>query len=272
MSLSSPSRSSSFFSLDSYASSFTSNPPSPLSTFDEKRAPQQIEPTASSPLVLRWKPQFFSSAFTHHTSTHIKFSAFPPCDYKSHLSGFDFLSWRTAISLLHDDRNPACLSSFASSDSSITPVTEIPIPANLPAELVEVLQNGAEWQLYAISEPVPVSVSISSVTAFYKHYVAFKKLQNGVERYMFGPASLCIYSVCRLVDVGRPHDGSVPPETLCLEEHVEVLCNKTVKWLYKSAILKRISESHENLRLRWDQTMVREWATLQKMREIDLLA
>jgi hypothetical protein len=271
-STSSRSRSPSLFSLDSNHSSTTSYTPPPSTLLHEKQSSQCLSRLATRPIVLQWKPQFFSSAYKHHCSTHLTFTALPPYDYQNDLPAFDTLSWQAAIALLDDNLStarPMQLSIFAGTNSTVTPAQNIPIPSNLPEDLCHLLHNSLEWQLYTMSEPA--ATGFTSLQAFNKHYFALRRIHNGIERYIFGPAGLSIHSVIRLIDIGRPRADTLPPETLYLEEDVEIICNKAAKWLYQSTITKAVENAHEDLRQRWDATMQRKWFELRRAREIDLL-
>jgi hypothetical protein len=220
------------------------------------------------PFALQWKPQLFSSAFSSIRLTHLHFTAFPPQHVPKHT--FERISFDAASTLLHEDGRTAVLNLLATYQSKITPTCDIPLPANLPAELTAFLQ-GDDWDYYTISDSVPLPVGISRATT-YKHHVAFRKLQNGVEHFIFGPGGLCIHSVCTIHDQGARYIEDIPRETLCLEEQTEVLCNKALKWWYESTLSKKTAQRHEDFRVRWDQRFRAEWRTLEGSQKADLLA
>ena len=272
MSVSSHSRSSSLFSLKSLASSCTSGPSSPFPGYDEKPALFQASPRAS--FVNQSKPQLLSTTFTHAASTHLTFSAFPPCDYHKRLAAFDHLSKRIAQLLLHsfDAKYASFYSMLAGPDWLVAPITENLILRQIPAELCDIFKFSSEWGLFAILKPGAAPTSILSFTSPLTQYVAIRRLEDGFERYIFGSNGLSIHSVCRLVDPGRQRASEVPPETLYLEEEVGVVCKRATKWYYEEAISKRLAKAHEQLRVEWSDLMMQQWSILRVGKKLDLLS
>lgn len=179
MSISTRSRSSSLFSLTSTATSRTSAPTSPRTTgWDEK-----LEASAA-PLVLRWKPQLFTTAFSSSRSTHLRFTAFPPQNVPK--ATFERVGVEAAMSLMHQSGDPTVLSMFATAQSQVKPTRDISIPSSLATEVAFLLRSG-EWDFYSITGTAPLPIGIGSMNTTFRHCVAFRKLRNGFERYIFGP-------------------------------------------------------------------------------------
>lgn len=264
MSISTRSRSPSLFSLTSTLSTCPSTPSSPFS-------PGAIEKpaAASTPLVLEWRPQLFSTAFTSTRSTWLHFSAFPPHNVPKHT--FQHLSRDTAISLIHRDGQAGILSLFATPSSTVEPTCNIPIPSSLPVELVQCLRSDV-WDYYTIKDSTVLPIGISSLSSTYQHHVAFRKIRDGVERYIFGPGGLSIHSVCRITDAGATAEESIPRETLYIEEKIEVICSKVLKWWVESQISRKTAEAHENFRSQWEERFMTQWEMTRRSEKIDLLA
>jgi hypothetical protein len=201
MSTSTRSRSSSLFSLTSTMTSCISAPTSPRTTgWDEKL-------DAAAPLVLRWKPQLFTTAFSSSRSTHLHFTAFPPQNIPK--STFERVGVEVAMSLMHEGGDPTVLSMFATAQSQVMPTCDISIPSNLPTELAFVLRSD-EWDYYSITGTAPLPIGIGSMNTTFRHCVAFRKLRNGFDRYIFGPGGLSIHSICQLQDAGAQYVEDIP--------------------------------------------------------------
>lgn len=264
MSISARSQSSSIFSLASTVSPQSSAPTSPKGS---RSLEKPVAPP--TPLVLEWKPQLFSTAFSSTRSAWLHFTAFPPLNVPKHT--FERLSLETAIALLHQDGQASVLSLFANQDSSIDPTRDIPFPSNLSEELVHCLR-GDEWDSYIITNTDPLPIGIGNMTTTYRHHVAFRKICDGVERFMFGPGGLCVHSVCQITDRGARYEEPIPRETLYVEEKTEVLCNTVLKWWVESRIAKKTAEAHENFRRQWDERFRAQWGVLRLNQKVDLLA
>jgi hypothetical protein len=115
-------------------------------------------------------------------------------------------------------------------------------------------------------------MAIGGLQTIYIHHVAFRKLQTGIERYIFGPGGLCIHSVLQVEDKGVRTVESIPRETLYLEEKTEILCSKVFKWWFESQVSKRTKDLHESLRIRWDERFRADWQSRRLNEKVDLLA
>ena len=265
MSASTYSRTPSLLSLDTTLSSCSSFPSSPIFSSDREKA---SSPASSPREVLHWKPILSSSAFTYHVSTHIHFTAFPPHDLKK--PTFGQLSRNAAQALLLEHMGPTTLSFFANKESSIRPVSSIPWPSSLPRSLLESLQT-SEWDYFSVTN-TRVSLRVGKFSTGFDHHVAIRPIRDGVERYIFGPAGLCVHSVCSLEDAGVRFEEHVPRETLYLQEETEVLCHTMLKRWTRSLLVDQIAASHERFRLDWDMSVRHEWSLMKMRQEVDLLA
>lgn len=262
---SSASRSSSVFSLDTSTSSCTSYPTSPVLQSDCEKT--WAEPVLER-MILQWKPLFFSTAFTYNKATPLVFTAFPPQDLSKPL--FEQLSNDAAQALLSEHMGPSTLSIFAQSTSNIDQVTALPFPSALPQELLDCLQN-QDWYHFSVNSTT-ICLRLGKLSAAFDHHVALRPIKDGVERYIFGPAGLCIHSTCRLRDSGARVEEKTPRETLYLWEETEVLCHKMLSRWTKSTIARHIAASHEQFRLEWDASVRGEWSLMKMRQPVDLLA
>ena len=267
MSVSTRSRTSSLFSLASTASSCTSGPPSPTLSVTKQPA-QQPTTQDSPPIVLKWRSQVFSAAFSFSRSTNLHFTAFPPQDVPKAM--FQSISQDAAFSILYDHSQPTTLSLFATPQSKITPIYDISIPSNLPCELIDLLHSD-EWYYYTVGDSISFPIGISNFASGYEHHVAVRNIHGGIEKYIFGPGGLSIHSVCQIQDKGTRYVEDIPRETLYLEEKTEVLCNKTLKWWFESQVSKRTAEAHQSLRVRWDDRFRGDCRLTQCSEKADLL-
>lgn len=93
-----------------------------------------------------------------------------------------------------------------------------------------------------------------------------------MERYIFGPADLCIHSTCRLHDDGIRVEEETPRETLFLHEETEVLCHKMLKRWTESLLAQQIAASHELFRQEWEKSIRSKWSLMKMRKIVDLLA
>lgn len=259
------SRSSSVFSIGTSLTSSTSYPHSPISPLDCEKAPIDHP---SKPLVLQWKPLLFSAAFTYDVSTRLHFTAFPPHDLQRPL--FEQLSHNAAQALLLEYMAPSTLSPFAQPTSKIVQVGALSWPSSLPHELIACLQ-GDHWDYFSVTGTT-VPLGMGKLSTSFDHQVAIRPIQGGVERYILGPAGLCIHSVCRLHDAGVRIEETIPRETLFLWEETEVVCHKLLRKWTKSLLASHIAASHEQFRMEWDAGIRSRWSLMTMKQNIDLLA
>ena len=259
MSFSTDSRRSSLFSLASCTSSVSSLS---LGYAEEKPASPQ------SP-VLSWKPLLFSTAFTSTTSTPLRFTSFPPVDLKT--PRFEQYSIESAELLFFKRTHGASStpSFLTSANRTVCSVDHIPIPESLPRELLQLL-GGPQWEYYHVTDSVK-PIGLEGLRTNFKYYVAVRWIEQGVERYTFGPAGLCLHSILRVVDAGASYEEDIPRETLLLHEKVEIICNKCLKWWAQSWVEDEIKATHEQLRQEWDRTTRYSWELAKSIEKMDVL-
>lgn len=226
------------------------------------------EKDCSAQMVLKWKPLIMSTAFTSCVSTRLHFTSFPPHDLRK--PQFERLSIQAAQGLLNEYTTSSVRSFLSQPGSTVSRVERISFPHSIPQELIQTLQ-GEDWTYYEVTNNV-MPVSIGGWSTSFNHHVAVKQLYDGIERYLFGPAGLCVHSVCRLEDVGAEVDERIARETLFLHEESEIICNKALKWWTRSLIATQITKSHEQFRRDWDESIRGEWSMTKAQKSVDLMA